>query len=89
MKYLELAPFAISSDGVLFINATITTKATDLEAVVRAVAREKRAVFVGIALTPEESEFATARLDNAADEAAMRIAAQRRASQNDKSDDRK
>lgn len=89
MKYLELAPFAITSDGALFINAAVTTKATDLEAVVRAVAKETRPVFVGIMLTSDETEFAMTRLDNAADETAAQIADQHRASQSDKNGGRK
>lgn len=78
MKYLELAPFAITSDGVLFINAATTTSTADLETVVHAAVMANRVVFVGIMLTSEETEFAMGRLNNAADETSARIIGQQR-----------
>lgn len=72
-RRLELAPFAVTSDGSLFLNVAVIASATELDSVVRAAAHEKRAIFIGVMLTPEEADFAMARLDNAADEAAARI----------------
>lgn len=77
-RSLELAPFAVTSDGTMFVNVTQFAAATDLESVVQAAQEDKRAVFVGVMLSPGEAEFAMARLDNAADETAARIVGQRR-----------
>ena len=75
---LELAPLAVTSDGTLFVNVAKLTTATDLESVVRAAQEDKRAVFVGVMLSPREAEFAMARLDSAVDETAARVFGQRR-----------
>lgn len=66
MKYLEVAPFAVTSDGAIFLNAAVATNATNVETVIRAAVKEKRAVFIGVMLNSEETEFAMARLDDAA-----------------------
>lgn len=76
-RSLELAPFAVTSDGTIFVNVAKLTKATDFEAVVRAAHEEKRAVFIGVMVSPDEAEFVMSRLDNAADETAARIVGQR------------
>lgn len=78
MRYLELAPFAVTSDGSLFINVAKVAMAADFEAVVRAAENEQRAVFIGVMLTPEETELAMTRLDNAADDTAVQVVRQRR-----------
>ena len=75
---LELAPFALTSDGTLFVNVAKLTAATEFESVVRAAQEEERAVFIGVMLSPDEAEFVMARLDNAADETAARLVGQRR-----------
>lgn len=75
---LELAPFAVTSDGTLFVNVAKLTTATDFESIVRAAHEEKRAVFIGVRVSPSEADFVKARLDNAADETAARIVGQRR-----------
>ena len=77
-KQLELAPFAVTSNGTLFVNVAKLTAATDFDSVVRAAQEEKRAVFIGVMLSPEEVQFVMARLDNAADEAVARLVGQRR-----------
>lgn len=75
---LDQTPFAVTSDGTLFINVSTMTSETDFEAVVRAAHEMRGTAFIGVALSATETEFALARLDNAADEAAARIAGQRR-----------
>lgn len=77
-KQLELAPFAVTSDGTLFVNVAKLTPATDFGSVAQAAQEEKRAVFIGVMLSPDEAEFVMARLDNAADETAARLVGQRR-----------
>ena len=75
---MDLAPFAVTSDGTLFVNVAKLTTATDVESIVRAAHEEKRAVFIGVMVSPSEADFVMARLDNAADETASRIVGQRR-----------
>lgn len=75
---VELAPFAVTSDGKLSVNAAKLSASTVFASVVRAAGGEKRAVFIGVLLSSEEAEFVMARLDNAADETAARLVGQRR-----------
>lgn len=77
-RRVHLAPMAITSDGDVLLNAATIAGATDLEAVVRAAKNDGLAVFVGVILSPRETEFVLSRLDNAADEAAARLVGQRR-----------
>ena len=72
-------PFAVASDGSVFINAAVLlTDATDLESLVREARRRNRRVFIGIVMSASEAELAMARLDNAAHETAARILGDRR-----------
>jgi len=84
-RRLDLAPFAVTSNGAIFVNVAKLTTTTDFEAVVRAAERERRTLFLGVMMSPAEGVFAMARLDNAADEAAARIVGQRRQRRRDRS----
>lgn len=76
-RCLELAPFAVTSDGAILINVAKLSTATDFASAVRAAQEDNRPAFIGVMLSPEEAEFVMARLDNAAEETAARIAGQR------------
>ena len=71
------APFAITSDGELLMNASELAHTADVESVVRAARKDKREVFIGVPLSPTELRFMLGRLANATDEAAARIVGER------------
>ena len=77
-RSVVVAPFVVTSDGAIFVNATGLTNATDVESVVRAAQEDNRPVFIGVMLSPKEVVFAMDRLANAADEVAARIVGERR-----------
>jgi hypothetical protein len=77
-RYLDLAPFAITSDGAILINVAAFAGTEDLDELVLAAKVQSRGVFVGVMLTSEEMDLAMARLDNAAAETAARIVGRRR-----------
>lgn len=77
-RRVHLAPIALTSDGDVLINIAKLASSADFETIVRAAEREHRAIFVGVMLSSRETEFAMARLDNAADETAACIVGRRR-----------
>lgn len=76
-RRLNLAPFAVTSEGDLVLNLAKLTETTNLDEVLRRAREEHGAVFVGVVLSRAEVEFVLGRLENAGEETAAKIAGKR------------
>lgn len=67
------APLAIATDGSVLLNAIAFTAKDEPNAILAAALTLKRPVFVGVALTMEETHEALPLIDDAAAEIAARV----------------
>ncbi|MGO9836761.1 MAG: hypothetical protein ACLP1X_21400 [Polyangiaceae bacterium] len=74
---LHEAALAVTLDGTVLVSMAHLVPKGDPRRLLARALREGQDVFVGVALTDQESAFVLARLDNAGAEAAARISADR------------
>lgn len=74
---LHEAPIAVTVDGTVLVSVAHLVPRGDPRRLLARALREGQDVFIGVALTEQESAIVLARLDNAGAEAAARIAADR------------
>ncbi len=73
----DRVPFAITSNGSIFVNVAVFDGKTDLESLLAVARKQAGAVFIGVALTAVEASFVGDELGHACRDAAARLAGRR------------
>jgi len=77
MPTVHPAPFALTSDGTVLINAAEMTSAASLEEILMWLANHDGPLFIGVVITASERKTTLLRLDHALADAAAHLAGAR------------